>query len=78
MRHAQRIILALVLLAFSSTPSAHAYIDPATGSYVLQILVAGFLGAMFALKLFWHRIVLFFQGLFSRSRAGNSAGDPSD
>ena len=41
------------------------YIDPGTGSYLLQILAAGLFGALFALKLFWHRIV----GLFRRGRS---------
>ncbi len=37
------------------------YIDPGTGSYVLQVVAAGVLGAMFALKMFWHRIAGFFR-----------------
>lgn len=52
----------------------HAYVDAATGSYVLQVLIAGFLGVLFAIKMFWHRIVLFFQNLTSRSKAD----EPSD
>ncbi len=73
-----RLTLALALLAVFSRP-AHAYIDPSTGSYVLQILVAGFLGAMFALKVFWHRIVGLFQNLTSRSKPGApSVPEPSD
>jgi len=47
---------------------ASAYIDPATGSYVLQLLLAGLLGALFALKVFWHRAVGFVRGLFRRGR----------
>ena len=39
---------------------AHAYIDPGTGSYILQIVIAGLVGAAFTLKLFWKRIQLFF------------------
>lgn len=38
---------------------AHAYIDPGTGSYILQIVIAGLVGAAFTLKLFWKRIQLF-------------------
>ncbi len=38
-----------------------AYIDPATGSFLLQALAAGLLGALFALKTFWRRIVGFFR-----------------
>ncbi|MCX6278092.1 MAG: hypothetical protein NT004_08340 [Bacteroidetes bacterium] len=49
-----------------------AYIDPGTGSIILQALVASVVGAAIAVKLFWHRILKFF-GL----RKGVSA-DPSE
>ncbi len=37
-----------------------AYIDPGTGSIILQALVATVVGAAIAVKLFWHRILKFF------------------
>lgn len=33
-----------------------AYLDPGTGSLVLQVTVAGLLGALFVLKASWRRI----------------------
>lgn len=33
--------------------NAHAYIDPGSGSYVFQLLIAGLLGALFAAKGLW-------------------------
>lgn len=36
------------------------YIDPGTGSIILQALVATVVGAAIAVKLFWHRILKFF------------------
>jgi hypothetical protein len=45
---------ALLLLAASQP--AHAYLDPGTGSYALQMSVAGVLGALFSLKMFWRGI----------------------
>ncbi len=77
----KNVLLVLTFLVGLSTVPAHAYIDPSTGSYILQILVAGFLGAMFALKVFWHRIVAFLHNLTSRSKPGTgepSASDPSE
>ncbi len=53
---------------------AHAYIDPSTGSYVLQMLLAGFLGALFALKVYWKRIISF----FSRSSSKTEVNDSDD
>jgi hypothetical protein len=38
-----------------------AYIDPGTGSYVLQMAIAGALGASYAVKHYWARL----KGLFS-------------
>ena len=39
---------------------AHAYIDPGTGSYVLQLILAGLFGAFFAIKTYWRSIKAFF------------------
>ena len=52
-------VLLLVTLALTGTAPAHAYLDPATGSYVFQILMAGLLGALFALKMFWRSLRTF-------------------
>jgi hypothetical protein len=38
-----------------------AYLDPGTGSIILQSLVAGFLGALVALKVYWGKIIGFFR-----------------
>jgi hypothetical protein len=37
-----------------------AYLDPGAGSIVIQTIVAGILGFLVALKVFWGRIVSFF------------------
>ena len=34
--------------------SAYAYLDPGTGSILLQLLVAGIMGALYTLKLYWY------------------------
>lgn len=66
------IALSLLLLF---PASAKAYVDPGTGSYVLQMVLAGLLGALFALKVFWHRMVGFFKRRFGR---GGRTIPPSD
>lgn len=38
------------------------YIDPGSGSYLIQIIVAAVLGAGFFIKNFWLRIKTFFTG----------------
>lgn len=50
-----------------------AYLDPGSGSYLLQLLIAGLLGGAFLIRLFWGRIRAFFVRLFSR-RSGDDEG----
>ena len=38
------------------------YIDPGSGSYFLQVIVAALLGAAFWIKMSWQRIKAFFTG----------------
>lgn len=37
-----------------------AYLDPGTGSFVVQIVIGGIVGVAVAVKAFWHNIVSFF------------------
>jgi hypothetical protein len=45
----------------------HPYIDPGTGSIIIQALIGGAVGALLALKIYWNRISTFFKNRFSRS-----------
>ena len=65
---AAALLAALLLL---SPTSAHAYLDPGTGSYVLQMIIAGLVGTAFAVKLYWLRIKRFIVGIFSKNERGN-------
>lgn len=56
--------------------NARAYIDPGTGSYILQIVIAGIVGAAFMLKLFWKRIQLFISNIILRKNSRRE-NDPS-
>ncbi len=38
------------------------YIDPGSGSYFIQVIVAALLGAAFWIKMSWQRIRAFFSG----------------
>ena len=59
------VILAVILL-FWSIRKAHAYIDPGTGSYIIQVVIGGLLGAAFALKVYWKKVRAYFSKLFSK------------
>jgi len=43
-----------------------AYIDPGTGSFILQMLIAFFIGALFFFKIFWKKVKLFIIGIFQK------------
>lgn len=60
------ILVALVLACLAFPCPAYAYLDPGTGSYILQLILAALLGAAFAVKLFWKDVKAFFGKLFSR------------
>ncbi len=51
-----KLLIALLLV---STVCCYGYIDPGTGSYVVQIVIAAAAGAAFGIKLFWKRIKAF-------------------
>ena len=34
----------------------HLYLDPGTGSFILQVLIAAFIGGVFAVRTQWSRI----------------------
>ncbi|MFH2107038.1 MAG: hypothetical protein ABII93_00040 [Chrysiogenia bacterium] len=46
----------------------HAYIDPGTGSYVFQIIIAAFVAVSFAVKVYWHKIIKFIGRIFAKKK----------
>ncbi len=56
-----------------TVPNAHAYIDPASGSFLFQVTIGALLGAGLAIKMFWRRISGFLTGRTRRERAEAAA-----
>lgn len=54
--HGFRLLIAALLVG-TSTTSALAYLDPGTGSIILQVMLGGVAGLLLAGKLYWHRIL---------------------
>jgi len=70
-----RLATSSALLSVSLLPlvsqNIHAYIDPGTGSLIIQVLIASFVGALFVIKIYWKKVKAFFNNLFSKARKGN-------
>jgi hypothetical protein len=62
-------VIAFVYVTFCllAPEKSYAYIDPGTGSYILQVIAAVFIGALFSIKMFWRNVKLFFAGIFTRN-----------
>ena len=56
------LLLAAPLLLFPR--EAHAYLDPGSGSLIVQALVAAFFALSLAVKAYWRKIKLFVGGFF--------------
>ncbi|MCR9095453.1 MAG: hypothetical protein NXI30_14625 [bacterium] len=69
------VVAALLVLAIASP--AHAYLDPGTGSTILQLLLGGVAGAMVVLNLYWARVKAFF-GISSDSSASEASPESSE
>jgi len=52
--------LLMVAIAWLPARDAHAYLDPGTGSFLLQAVIALVMGALLTLKLYWQRVKSFF------------------
>lgn len=65
-----QVVLATILLLVSAK-NAFSYIDPGSGSYILQILAAGVFAGLLAIKIFWNKVKEFFLKIFGRKKDEN-------
>jgi hypothetical protein len=57
---------AAAFLSLAAAVPARAYIDPGTGSYVFQVLIGIFVGALFSIKIFWRKLRTSLSSLFKQ------------
>jgi hypothetical protein len=62
------IMIFIGLYQLLAPEKSYAYLDPGTGSYILQMAMAAILGSLFAIKMFWKRIKNFISGLFGGNK----------
>jgi hypothetical protein len=69
-RHLAMFFLVCLILA----PNAFAYLDPGTGSMILQLAAGAFLGALLTVKFWWMKV----KDLFSKVFGGKKEDAGSD
>lgn len=66
MRKALVIVSFLLILLIITPEPAQAYLDPGSGSFIIQILIAGIVSMAFFIRNFWSQITGFITNLFKR------------
>jgi hypothetical protein len=57
------LLLCVLVGLFVAAPSnAYAYLDPGTGSFLLQGFIAGLAGGLIAIRAYWRRVLQLFGG----------------
>ena len=57
------IVFILTILYLVAIKNTYAYLDPGSGSYLLQMIAAGLLSSIFVIKKFWRNIKEFVSSL---------------
>lgn len=71
----KRRLIVSALIGLTFTTPVYAYIDPGTGSFLLQGLIASFLTFMYAIKLYWgkfKKMIFFFRKKKDQSTSENA------
>ena len=56
------VSLAAISAIATFSTEAHGYMNPGTGSMILQALIAGFAVISVTVKIYWYKLVAFFKG----------------
>ena len=67
------VVLAFLGASLSYAAPAFAYLDPGTGSIILQGIIATVAGMLVAGRLYWQRVKAFFASLVSGNEGANEA-----
>ena len=66
-------VVALGVIGSALSSPAYAYLDPGTGSMLLQLILGGVAGALVVGKLYWHRLKAFVTRRPDLGQAGDDA-----
>lgn len=60
------ISLLMVVWGLAAPGTVHAYLDPGSGSLLIQLLLGAVLGGVYFVKLYWGKIIQFILSLFGK------------
>ncbi len=70
-----QLILLFTSTLFSKLGRDLAYLDPGSGSYFIQLLLASLMGALFILGVYRKKVTNFFRDLFSTREDDDKPGE---
>jgi len=70
-----QVLVLIFLIQIMTVSTAYAYIDPGTGSYLFQMLMAGLLGSAFAIKMAWRNVKTYISQIFSSNAGDHDSND---
>lgn len=68
------VLMAFSMLTFSITP-AYAYLDPGTGSMILQALIGGIAAGIAVISLYYRRVKAYFNKWLGRDKTTQVEGN---
>ena len=61
-------IVYIILFYFFSLTSAHAYLDPGTGSIILQAIIGFIAASITIISTYWNKLKIFIVNLFKKKK----------
>lgn len=73
--HLTTSFIFFVLLCLIFPQNVYGYLDPGTGSYILQIGLALLFGVLIAIKIFWSKVKIFLVNFFLKGKKDEKDND---
>ena len=61
-------LIALIIIIFFYTNNAYAYLDPGTGSIILQAILGFIAAAIATVSLYWNKFKMFILKIFKKEK----------
>tara|TARA_B100001287_G_C22464991_1_gene426932 strand:- start:83 stop:295 length:213 start_codon:yes stop_codon:yes gene_type:complete len=68
----KKYILVMIMFIFFLNNNAHAYLDPGSGSIILQAILGFIAAALATASYYWTKLKIFFSKLFKKEKKSES------